>query len=92
MKTSIISVISFALAVAAIPSMEHSQKHVKKYSIIESEGQCSGGKVSCCSPKTVDTDNVLLSLLDDANVLAVKDSYCAPVSLIGSLNLGLLGK
>jgi hypothetical protein len=31
-------------------------------------------------------------LLDGLNVLAVKDSYCSPVSLIGPLNLALLGK
>ncbi|KAJ6013176.1 hypothetical protein N7499_012210 [Penicillium canescens] len=90
MKASIISVISFALAVAAMPPTEHSGKQ-GKHSIIKSEKQCQGGNVSCCSPKSSDTDNVLLSLLDDANVLAVKDSYCSPISLIGPLNLGLLG-
>ncbi|OQE26998.1 hypothetical protein PENFLA_c006G03374 [Penicillium flavigenum] len=91
MKASIISVISFALAVTAIPSsIKHSGKP-GKLSIIKSEGQCQGGKVSCCSPKQEDTDKTLLSLLDGLNVLAVKDSYCSPVSLIGPLNLALLG-
>ncbi|KAJ5471194.1 hypothetical protein N7530_008551 [Penicillium desertorum] len=90
MKASIISVISFALAVTAIPSIKHSGKP-GKLSIIKSEGQCQGGKVSCCSPKQEDTDDTLLSLLDGLNVLAVKDSYCSPVSLIGPLNLALLG-
>ncbi|KAJ5242092.1 uncharacterized protein N7469_000419 [Penicillium citrinum] len=91
MKTSIISVISFALAVAAIPPKGHLVGKPVQHSIIKSQDQCQDGKVSCCSPKIVDTDNVLLSLLDDANVLAIKDSYCSPVSLIGPLNLGLLG-
>ncbi|KAJ6013175.1 hypothetical protein N7499_012212 [Penicillium canescens] len=90
MKASIISVISFALAVAALPPTEHSGKQ-GKYSIIKSEEQCQGGNVSCCSPKSEDTDNVLLSLLDGLNVLGVKDSYCSPISIIGPLNLALLG-
>lgn len=92
MKASIISVISFALAVTAIPSIKNSGKSGEKLSIIKSEDQCQGGKVSCCSPKQEDTDDTLLSLLDGLNVLAVKDSYCSPISLIGPLNLALLGK
>ncbi|OQE27076.1 hypothetical protein PENFLA_c006G04374 [Penicillium flavigenum] len=88
MKASIISIISFALTVTAISS---GNKSGEELSIIKSEGQCEGGKVSCCTPKEEDTDNTLLSLLDGLNVLAVKDSYCSPVSLIGPLNLALLG-
>ncbi|KOS37059.1 hypothetical protein ACN38_g12167 [Penicillium nordicum] len=90
MKASIISIISFALAVTAMPSPSHSGEP-SKLSIINSEGQCQDGKVSCCSPKKEINDDVLLSLLDDVNLLAIKDSYCSPVSLIGPLNLGLLG-
>ncbi|KAF4765033.1 hypothetical protein N7455_003950 [Penicillium solitum] len=90
MKASIISVISFALAVAALPPSAHSDKP-STLSIIQSEGQCQGGKVSCCSPQKEDKDNILLSLLDGLNVLGVKDSYCSPISVIGPLNLALLG-
>ncbi|CAI7571580.1 unnamed protein product [Penicillium discolor] len=91
MKASIISIISLALAVTAMPSSAGSDKP-SKHSIIKSEGQCQGGKVSCCSPKTEDKDDSLLSLLDGLNVLGVKDSYCSPISVIGPLNLALLGK
>ena len=91
MKASIISVISFALAVVALPPSAHSDKP-SKHSIIQSEGQCQDGKVSCCSPKNEDKDNTLLSLLDNINLLAVKDSYCSPISVLGPLNLALLGK
>ncbi|CAI7633417.1 unnamed protein product [Penicillium discolor] len=90
MKASIISVISFALAVTALPPSAHSAKP-SKHSIIQSQGQCQGGKVSCCSPKTEDKDHNLLSLLDNINLLAIKDSYCSPISVIGPLNLALLG-
>ncbi|OKP15229.1 hypothetical protein PENSUB_1330 [Penicillium subrubescens] len=91
MKASIISVISFAIAVAALPPMEHSDKP-GKHSIIKSREQCDGGKVSCCSPMKEDNENILLSLLDGLNVLGVKDSYCSPISVIGPLNLAILGK
>lgn len=91
MKASIISAISFALAVVATSPMAHLGKPVR-HSIIESEDQCQDGKVSCCSPKKEDNDNVLLSLLDGLNVLGVKDSYCSPISVIGPLNLAVLGK
>ncbi|KAJ5910709.1 uncharacterized protein N7473_000012 [Penicillium subrubescens] len=90
MKASIISVISFALAVAALRPKEHSDKP-GNLSIIKSQEQCGGGKVSCCSPKIVDNDSTLLSLLDGLNVLGIKDSYCSPISVIGPLNLALLG-
>ncbi|CAI7617963.1 unnamed protein product [Penicillium discolor] len=90
MKASIISVISFALAVTAMPSSAGSEKP-SSLSIIQSEGQCQGGKVSCCSPQKEDKDNTLLSLLDGLNVLGVKDSYCSPISVIGPLNLAILG-
>jgi hypothetical protein len=40
----------------------------------------------------VDNDSTLLSLLDGLNVLGIKDSYCSPISVIGPLNLALLGK
>ncbi|CAI7624802.1 unnamed protein product [Penicillium discolor] len=90
MKASIISVISFALAVTALPPSAHSDKP-SKLSIIQSEAQCQGGKVSCCTPKAEDKDHNLLSLLDNINLLAIKDSYCSPISLIGPLNLALLG-
>jgi hypothetical protein len=39
-----------------------------------------------------DNENILLSLLDGLNVLGVKDSYCSPISVIGPLNLAILGK
>lgn len=91
MKASIISVISFAIAVVAMEPMAHSDKP-SKLSIIKSQEQCSGGKVSCCSPKKEDNENILLSLLDGLNVLGVKDAYCSPISVIGPLNLAILGK
>lgn len=91
MKASIISVISFALAVVALPPIVHSDKP-SNLSVIKAQQQCGEGKVSCCSPKILDSDNTLLSLLDGLNVLGIKDSYCSPISVIGPLNLGLLGR
>jgi hypothetical protein len=49
MKASIISIISLAVAVAALPPAEKTFKKSGPRSIAKAEDQCQEGKVYCCS-------------------------------------------
>lgn len=91
MKASIISIISLAVAVAALPSAEPAFKKTGPTSIAKARDQCQEGKVSCCSPEKDFEDKDLLDLLNGFNLLGF-DATCAPVTVIGNIQVALLGE
>ncbi|KAJ5302200.1 hypothetical protein PENANT_c008G01443 [Penicillium antarcticum] len=90
MKASIISIISLAVAVAALPPSETLYKKGGPMSISKAGDQCQEGKVSCCAPEDQIEDKSLLSLLNGFNLLGF-DAVCSPIEVLGHINLSLLG-
>jgi hypothetical protein len=93
MKASIISIISLAVAVAALPPAETAYKKEKggPMSISKANDQCQEGKVSCCTYEKDFEDKSLLSLLNGFNLLGF-DAVCSPVTVLGNINVAVLGE
>jgi hypothetical protein len=92
MKASIISIISLAVAVAALPPAETSYKKEKgPSSISKANDQCQEGKVSCCSLEKDFSDKGLIDLLNGFNLLGF-DAVCSPIEVLGHIDLALLGE
>ncbi|GKZ18132.1 hypothetical protein AbraIFM66951_004604 [Aspergillus brasiliensis] len=89
MKFAVAAILGFAMTVAAIPAAKGSQQ---KLSINDASGQCSVGDIYCCNPTNKeDTDGVLNNVLKEGLLIGSlvngKGSACAPISLIGDLDL-----
>ena len=91
MKASIISIISLAVAVAALPPAETSYKKGGPMSISKAGDQCQEGKVSCCAMENEFEDKGLLGLLQGFNLLGGQ-AVCSPIEVLGHINLAVLGE
>lgn len=90
MKASIISIISLAVAVAALPPAETSYKKGPS-SISKANDQCQEGKVSCCTLEKDFEDKGLIDLLNGFNLLG-GEAVCSPIEVLGHIDLALLGE
>jgi hypothetical protein len=77
--------------VAALPPAEVAFKKTGPMSIAKAGDQCQEGKVYCCSPQEDNSEKGLISLLTHFNLLGA-DASCSPVTLIGPVNVALLGE
>ncbi|KAJ5761728.1 uncharacterized protein N7511_005110 [Penicillium nucicola] len=92
MKASIISIISLAVAVAALPPSEVNHKRGEIVSIAKAGDQCQEGTVSCCTPDGNDEDpSSFLSLLKKFKLLDL-NVVCSPVEVLSHINIDILGK
>ncbi|OKL58011.1 hypothetical protein UA08_06806 [Talaromyces atroroseus] len=89
MKFEIVSVVAFALSVAAFPPSPG--KAQGSLSITEAKAKCPGGEIACCQNyEDIEGDGVLGNLLAKGllnNLLGVGDSACAKTTLIDNLNI-----
>jgi hypothetical protein len=91
MKASIISIISLAVAVAALPPAEVAFKKSGPMSIAKAGDQCQEGQVYCCVSEDNDEDKGLINLLTGFNLLGFQ-ATCSPVTVIGNINVNILGE
>ena len=86
MKGSIIYAITFAIAVAAMPSRGPKDKgsHI-------TANQCKSGTLQCCVHADQVEDKGLLHLLDGFTLLNV-EAYCSPIKVLSDIHVNLLGK
>jgi hypothetical protein len=86
MKGSVISAITFAIAVAAVPSRGPKDKG----SDIASN-QCQSGSLQCCANADQVEYGGLFHFLDGFNLLNV-EAACSPINVVGDITLNILGK
>ena len=77
MKGSIISAITFAIAVAAMPSRGPKDKGGDI-----TANQCKSGTLQCCVHADEVEDSGLLHALDGFNLINV-EAYCSPITVLG---------